>query len=717
MRRAAAASLLALATASLGGVSDARAQPHGGPTDGAPGLSQGRDAEGGLRAHFGLELATRLLRSSDADVRLRGAERAAATHTAEALALLVREIEGGAIRQDPRALLVIVRGLSAWTDRDSARAALEKVLEAPGPHLGSAASTGAPTIRDPAAEDADNAARVVLAREEAALALAESGETSALEWLVAAVRKPGPAPESAPALDALAIHPPAAPLLGGVVMTTPAIVGLAASVGDLRSLGAILGVVHASDPALRAAALAALGAAGDGRVLDAAREAIKDKDPRVRLAAADALARLRAPDAEPALVALIADDATVRDALRVARDVQGEGVTKAAAARAAASADRSLRSLAITVLGRQTSPEAVTALVTFAAERTLESEAMDSLARSPSAAALPALEKLGAAPRTRRVAARAYFVRRSVRGQRSARLDDLLAELATAADGADRAVGAEALVGLGEEPLERALHDSDPRVRRAAAMAARASGAESSWDAPLLSRLAAESDETTRRVLSVGLESGDPHGAVPTLVLLDRAQAGGPDAPLAALALARRADEQLAPKVDALLVSRDPLLRAHAARGLGESAAPDAIGKLAQAYRWEPNDDVRRALVGGLARHALDHATLPPAARDTLELASRLDPDRVTRAAARRALLGVDVPRTRPRREVAWVRLLPADGAALPSDMTAALVTPDGLALPVSFDDDGYAVVPGLPPGEAHVRLAPRLPAYEARTP
>jgi HEAT repeat protein len=659
-----------------------------------------------------------LLRSGDADARLRGLERAAAIHSPEALALLVREVEEGAIRQDPRALLVVVRGLSAWVDREMARTALEKVLEASSssltPHSASAPTAGMTPARDPAAEDAENAARVVLAREEAAMALAESAETAALEWLVAAIRKPGPAPEAAPAIDALAVYPPAAPLLGGVLMTTPAVVRLAAEIGDLRSLGAILGIVHTSDPALRAAALAALGAAGDDRVLYAAREAVKDKDPRVRVAAADALAHLRAPEAEPALEALIADDATARDGLRIALGLPGEGVTRAAAARAAASADRALRALAIAVLGRQASPDAVTALVSLEADRGLEGDALDALARSPSRAAMPALEALGAAARTRRVAARAYFVRRSVRGERSARLDALLAELAAASDGADRAVGVEALVALGERPLEVALGDRDARVRRAAALAARVGGDGPAWTAPILGRLAIEPDEETRQVLAVGLADGDPDGVVPTLALLDRAQSGGPDAPLAAFALAYRAGDELAPKVDALLASRDPLLRAHAARGLSQNGAPDAVGRLARAYAWEAHADVRRALVDGLAQRASRRGPLPPIGVATLQLAARLDPDRVTRATAQQALLGVAALRRGPAQEVAWVRVLPADGAAMPRDMTAALSIPGGLALPVAFDDDGYLLVPGLPPGEVHVRLAPRLPAYEA---
>jgi HEAT repeat protein len=698
-----------------------------------PATATAETATADLRAHFGLERATRLLRSADPAERLRGLERAAGTHTPEAMALLVRAAEPsapggfdprapageGAARQDARALLVVVRGLAAWTDRAPAREALAKVLEA---------STQSITVRvpspndepDPAAEESENVARVVLARQEAAVALAESGGSSALDALVAAARRGGA--EQAAALDALAIHPPAQPVLGGVTLTTPAMIALAVDVGDLRSLGAILGQVRASDAPTRAAAIAALGAAGDARVVDVAREALKDKEPRVRVAAADALVKLGAPDAAQAVEALVADDATARDALRIALDVRSEGVTKAAAARAAASSNAELRSLAVTVLGRQQSPSAVTALMTLATDPRLQGDAAAALGRSPVAAATSALESLGAAPATRRLAARAYLVRRVVRGTRSARLDTLLAALAASPDGADRAVAIEALVTLGDRPLAGALADRDPRVRRAAAMGSLARRGARGWAGALLASYAVETDETTREVLAIGLAGGDPEGVVPTLTLIERSQAGGPDAPLAAFALARRADEELAPTVDALLASYDPVLRAHAACGLGGSEAPDAVGRLARAYTWEGRVPVRRALVQALAQqHAQSGGALAaPSGLAALELASRLDPDQPTRAIAQRALLrggagessaAGDVPH-----EVAWIRLLAADGATLPRDAVGAVVDADGLALPVAFDDDGYALVPGIPPGEALVRLAPRVSAYQPAT-
>jgi hypothetical protein len=161
--------------------------------------------------------------------------------------------------------------------------------------------------------------------------------------------------------------------------------------------------------------------------------------------------------------------------------------------------------------------------------------------------------------------------------------------------------------------------------------------------------------------------------------------------------------------VDALLASRDPVMRMHLAWGLAASAAPDATGRLAAAYAWEPDEGVRRAIVRALAARTGADADAP-ARRETLALAAALDPDAVTRDVAKRARDGLHPQAPPAGREVAWLRVVPAEGAALPRALTGALVGADRAARPVVFDDDGYALVPGLPPGGARLRFESRVP-------
>lgn len=688
-----------------------------------------------IRARFGADIAARLARSADREERLRGIERLAATHTPESLALLERAAEAavpgpaearaqleGAARRDPRALLAVVHGLAGWIDREPARAALASIVGAPAQSL---ATVGATAVAGPgdddAADEADGAAQVLLARQEAAIAIAESSSVPALEGLIALARSAGPG--QGPALDALAVHPPAPSLLGGVVLTTPATVTLAVAVGDLRSLDAIQGALSASDPSLRATALVALGLAGDSRVLDGARAALSDRDPRVRLAAADALVRLGAPDAPKAVEALVVDDATALDALRLARLAQGDGIARAAAARAVASANADVRAAAVAALGRQTGALAVEALTALVADPALQGDAACALARSPSPGAMAAIEAM--AGRWPRMAARAYFVRRFVRGERSPRLDALIEALAASKDARDRALGVEAQVALGQRPAAAALSDPDPRVRRAAATGALGDWSDANRRA-LLARMAVETDATTRQVLASGFLDGDVDGeTVPTGELLVRARSGGADAPLAAFALAARGDSKRDEDVGAMLAAHDPVLRAHVALGLGAGTTHDAIGRLAQAYAREGDVRARRSIIAALA--ARPDAARAPAGHDALAVAARLDPDRVARWAATRALSGAPPARSSAGRDIAWLRVVPAEGAALPPDMTGALLSASPIAgsegqgspvaLPFAFDDDGYALVPGGVSETPRVRLAPRLPPYDPSLP
>lgn len=694
-----------------------------------------------LRSRLGAEIASRLMRSNDPDDRIRGIERATAIHTREGLALLVRAAASagsggldprlpveGIARTDPKALLAVVRGLATWSNEDSARTALASILRdtlareslvAPGgsstrasPSAGDSSRTSSTIGRPFGADEREGALRVLLARRVAALALAGSGSSLAADALVATARVSGPGQQAA--IEALALLPPSnGSLLSGPALTSPAMIALATSSGDLRVIDAIAGLTHSSDLALRAASIAALGATGDARDVGVARAAISDPDPRVRTAAASALVRLSALDGPAAVEALIDDDATVLDGLDLAQFVQSEGVTKAAAARAVAAADPAIRAGALTALGRQTAPAAVDALERLSVDPSIGGDAACALAHSPSSAALAALERLAMQPTTRRLAARAYFVRRYTRAERSASLDALLLDLAASSDPRDRAVGLQARVSLGETPIGKALDDPDATVRRAVAMAALASWSDG-VRAALLARRRADPDPATRTVLGIGLLDGDPLGMVPSSALVHLARDGAADGPLAVMTLAARADDSPTRSIDVFLASPDPVIRAHAASGLARSAAPDAPGTLARMYGWEADAAVRRVIVEGLgARNDRD----APLSRDALDTAARLDPDPAVQWIAARALAHRPLGLRSVRREVAWIRLIPARDASIPRDETAMLVQNGGPALPIAFDAEGYALVPGVRSGESRVRLAPRVPTYSLSIP
>jgi hypothetical protein len=143
------------------------------------------------------------------------------------------------------------------------------------------------------------------------------------------------------------------------------------------------------------------------------------------------------------------------------------------------------------------------------------------------------------------------------------------------------------------------------------------------------------------------------------------------------------------------------------------SHARDAVGYLATAYSYEADPSVRRALVRAVVARTGDDAAAP-AREATLHMAARLDPDPVARFVAARALSERAAPLAAPTvTEVAWLRALTVDGSAPPTGLVGALRRADDLAIPVAFDDDGFALVPGTPPGEAHLVLAPRLPTYD----
>ncbi|MBX3192463.1 MAG: HEAT repeat domain-containing protein [Labilithrix sp.] len=678
-------------------------------------------APGNVRAHVGTDFAARLLRSIDPDERIRGIQRAAAIGSPEAIALLIQATEGSpVVRSDARALLELARALSRFAEQERARAALLLIVNAGHPGL---AGRLARSSEASSFEEGDPVARTELARQTAAIALARSGNDRGLEQLYGVARST--ASGQAAAMHALTLSPPRDPgFFGNAGAALPApVVRMLGQLGDLRALDVLHAAARTTDPNVRGAAIVSLAELGDERAIALARSAIAESDARLRAAAGEAFVLLVAPERFKAVAALVADEATTSIGVRLAERVYHPEITKLLAARALEHTDGDLRAAAIRALGRSPENAAATALAvpSLLADPVFGYQAALALARSPAPNALELVTAL-ASGKLAGLGVRAYVVRALVRGERSAAADAVLARLASSRNGRERALGVFGRVALGDASPEASLADPDAQVRRAAAMGTlgRPSNKTSQM---LLSRLAKEPDPVVRQLLAFGLESGDPDGLVTTTSLVDRAESGGADAPLAVYALTRRADEPLARKVGQLLASKDAVIRAHAARGLALSALPDASGRLAGAYAYETDVTVRRAIVAALAARTQDANA--PARKTTLEIASQLDPDGPTRQAARRAVLGVAatgalVPRGSAFVETAWLRL--TEGASAPSGggslaLVGSLVRSDGVAVPLAFDDEGFAIVSGLPPGEARLVLAPRLPSYKAGAP
>jgi HEAT repeat protein len=672
-----------------------------------------------VRAHVGSDYVARLLRSTDPDERIRGIQRAAAIGSAEAVALLVQATESSAaVRSDSRALIELARGLARFADQERARAALLVIVNAGNPGIaGRLPQPGRSTADALNLEEGDPIARVELARQIAAIALARSGVDRALEQLYGIARGGGSGQTAA--MLALTLQPPRDPGFYGTAGTTmPAsVVRMLGQLGDLRALEILHAATRTSDVAVRGAAIVSLAELGDERAIALARAAIAESDARLRAAAGDAFVLLSAPERFKAVSALIADEATSAIGIHLAERVHNAQITKLLAARALEHPDRELRASAIRSLGRSPEPTAATALAAapIMADPTFGYFAALALARSPAPNAMQVITTLASAKSTAALGVRAYVVRALVRGERNDAGDELLARLAASKDGRERALGSFGRVALDGSKLEAALADPDARVRRAGAMASLARPSKSTMHA-LLTRLATEKDEPTRQVLAAGLVGGDSEGLLTTTWLVDRAESGGADAALSTYALARRADEPIQRKVGQLLASKDTVLRAHAARGLASGTLADASGRLANAYAYETDVNVRRAVIAALVARTQDATS--PARKSTLEIAAQLDPDGPTRQVARLGLAGATDPLAAAGSlETAWLRITQENGAAPGEVYVGSVVRSDGVAVPIAFDDDGFAIVPGLPPGEVRLVLAPRLPSYKASKP
>ena len=625
-----------------------------------------------LRRRLGVEVATQLLKSQNADERERGFERLGSVGSAQALDQILHAFDTGGAARSAKDRLVAVRALAPHAAVPAVRELLVRVMVGVGSN-------------PERAEAIDG-----LIESAAALALAGSGDDAALTALGKALRQPGHIAETA--REALLAFPPRVlePITEGRSSPTRILANFLGDLGDPRAIPALRELVRTSEGAVRAEAAVSLAKLGVEETLELARHWLEhETNPELRAASVRILLHFEAPDAALGLKRLLTDPATHAIALDLAGDGSFPGLVPALMA-AAQSAEVSEQSALFAALGHAGNREAFSFLGGALSTHRSSSPAALALALSASSDAEHVIATALSAPSTRRVAIRAALVRRSAHLSQPSGLESALRE---GREPTDRALRAAALSLLSPGKVPEFVNQAETPELLALARSAFLPGI-----APALaSRLAVEQNPVRRLALASCLVSFTAAERVPTQVLLALLDEQNLAAPLAARALAARDSRALRPKIASLLSSDDALLRAHTALGLGLSADGSALGLLERAYHFETDARVRLAIVNALGlRHE-------PARARVLHLARTLDASAKVREASALALAGARPSLAETGPQTAWL-----DFDVLDHGTTAAtlLITESGLAVPFFADPDGILLVPGLATGAFELRLA-----------
>jgi HEAT repeat protein len=681
-RRGARRSALALALLGLASACPAGAQSSGEADDEAPAASGPKRSS--LLGRFGLEPRLRLLEDTSAEVRIRGIKRLARVGTPAALQALVDFALRRAGRVTPREWLTLVRGLSAHVDHAPSRQLLTSLI---------VQSTGA---RSAPVDDPLRA----LVRDSAALALALDGGDAALGALGQALRTEGAAAEAA--LRALVAHPPERlpPLLDAPGQPTPLLARWLGQSGDPGAGERLRQFVRSGSVGVRAEAALALTRLGDDETPELAERWLGHPLPELRAAALEILVLRKDPRALGPLGERLRQgplDDELGRLMLLFPDPALEAALLARLERADAAGTPWLWA----VLGRMGGERAATRLARALA--TADGVyAAHALYRMPGSAGQRALEQtLEHDPRSL-LGLRAASARSYAHGDDFKDLTGQLARLETSGDPSSRALGAWGRSLLDPDAARAALESGDEARTLAAARNALLFDEKLAARAAVL--MAATKSERIRAALGSALAWRSGRDAVSSHDLLGYAESIPALAPLALRALAERSDPQLEPVLERHLNDPDPVLRAHVARGLGDSADPSASGRLIARYEFEPDPTVRHAIVSGLAGRP------GRLVQKALELAATLDPSAPVREAARRSARGERQGDPEPQRELCWIELAATRSEAR-TDAAALLVVGPGLALPVFPDPDGMLIVAGVSTETAELRFpAPASP-------
>lgn len=647
---------------------------------------------------MGLEAARRLLASTSRETRLRGVRRIASLDDLTAAQLLARVLEEDAsVASDERVRLEAIRALAPFAARDPVRARLVHfVLDEGVSSVTAQQSTGL----------------ALLARQHAALALAAADDARTTELLLGMLL--GGSSASDLAYDALAAHPPSniEPLLTTRALASVRVVELLGVLGDMRALTKLRFAVDKGDIAVRAAAAVSLARLGDEFPIKASRSWLDQAGTThpVREAAAQALVLMRATDAPRAIAILLADQATRATALRLAFLAPTPQLSPSLAGylTIATPAERPATLLA---LARSGGAVAIKTLhKQMGSPKAPDSDAVFALAHCAHDDARGLLDQMLAEPASRRLAARASLLRLTVLRDAPPRLESTLRALVASSEPTDREIGAFGLALTRAESVATLIAASDvPSVRGAcrASLALRSSDREA-CSAKLNDGVA----DSLRDALAQALGGDVAAAGVSSHVLLEWAERSDPMAIVFARALGSRDNETWRPRIRRLLASGDPILRGQMAFGLASSPSPSAVSLLTEAYWFETDALVRRAIVRSLS------ATNAAQKKLVLQTAARLDPDDQTRELARIALAGARLHQPVTGTRAAWISLASNTPDSKSMLGRAVIVVPaTGYALGTVSDDDGFLLVPGLVPGEVRVGLAPSTATVQAPRP
>src|SRR5690606_5043705 len=168
-------------------------------------------------------------------------------------------------------------------------------------------------------------------------------------------------------------------------------------------------------------------------------------------------------------------------------------------------------------------------------------------------------------------------------------------------------------------------------------------------------------------------------------------QPGSAAASLEARALGARLTSTGEQYVEELSRSATPLLRAEFALGLGQSPAPAALGLLSEAYEFETDVVVRRAIICAASQRP------EKTRRRLIELAARLDPDPEVRQLARLAAAGQILVSPATGNQTFWLELQHGSRPTKRSAPTPVVVQGSrGHTLVAFADPDGFVGLTGM---------------------